>query len=100
MSTTIETVDFALGLPTSIPRPPTRRPFLQLTLAVIQKSRINSSVVLVTLVYLERARTRLRICDQRWAYERMLIGALVLATKVVLAPNSTHTAIHLALISL
>ncbi|KAF9645751.1 hypothetical protein BDM02DRAFT_3100920, partial [Thelephora ganbajun] len=84
--TTIETVDFALGRPTShhfttpsiVPRP-----FLQLTLDVVRRSRIDIPVILVALVYLERVRPQFKISDERWACERILIGTLVLATKYV-----------------
>ncbi|KAF9779618.1 hypothetical protein BJ322DRAFT_994334, partial [Thelephora terrestris] len=84
--TTIETVEYALGRPTlhlfsfpsTIPRP-----LLQLALDVIRKSRIDTPVILVALVYLERARSQFKISDQRWACERILIGALVLAAKYV-----------------
>ena len=89
LSTTIETVDFALGHPSSCVL--TLRPFVQLTLDVVRKSRIDTSVVLVALVYLERARAGLKISDRRWACERILIGALVLAAKVAVVPHSTHT---------
>lgn len=84
--TTIETVDSALERPTShlfatpssIPRP-----FLQLALDVIRRSRVDIPVILVALVYVERARPQFKISDERWACERILIGALVLAAKVV-----------------
>lgn len=64
--------------PSTIPRP-----FLQLALDVIRKSRIDTPVILVALVYLERARPQFKISDKRWACERILIGALVLAAKYV-----------------
>jgi len=93
--TTIETVDFALGRPTShlfatpsaVPRP-----FLQLALDLIHKSRIDVSVILVALVYLERVRPQFKISDERWACERILIGALVLAAKVMTIQTSMHIA--------
>ena len=56
---------------------------LQLTLDLVHRSRIGISVILVALVYLERARPQFKISDQRWACERILIGALVLASKVI-----------------
>ena len=83
--TTIETVDFALGRPTLhplAPSSPVPRPLLQLTLDVVHRSRIEISVILVALVYLERVRPQFKIADERWACERILIGALVLAAKV------------------
>lgn len=64
--------------PLSIPRP-----FLQLALDVIRRSRIDIPVILVALVYLERVRPQFKISDERWACERILIGALVLAAKVI-----------------
>ena len=87
ISTTLETVGFALGHSNSRFSPPP--PFLLLTLRVIRRSRIGTSVVLVALVYLERIRTRFRISDQRLACERILIGALVLASKVTVVPHPT-----------
>ena len=85
-------MDFALGRPTShiFAAPSTiPRPFLQLTLEVIRKSRVEIPVILVALVYLERVRPQLRISDERWACERILIGALILAAKVILIRRST-----------
>jgi len=54
-----------------------------LTLELVRRSRIDISVILVALVYLERARSQFKISDERWACERILIGALVLASKVI-----------------
>jgi len=93
--TTIETVDFALGRPTSHPfaAPSTApRSFLQLTLDVIRKSHIGIPVILVALVYLERVRPQFKISDERWACERILIGALVLAAKVIVISYDTRAA--------
>lgn len=93
--TAIETVDFALGRPAShlFATPPAiPRPFLQLALDVIHKSHIDIQVVLVALVYLERVRPQFRISDERWACERILIGALVLAAKVTVTRHYTNAA--------
>jgi len=93
--TTIETVDFALGRPTSylFATPSTvPRPLLQLTLNVIHKSRIDIPVILVALIYLERVRPQFKISDERWACERILIGALVLAAKVTVIQHDTRAA--------
>ena len=87
-------MDFALGRPTShncTTPPPVPRSFLQLTLNVVHKSRIDISVVLVALVYLERVRPQFKISDERWACERILIGALVLAAKVTSSRLPMHT---------
>ena len=91
--TTIETVDFALERPTSCLFPSSStipRPFLQLALDVIRRSRIDTPVILVALVYLERARPQFKISDKRCACERILIGALVLAAKV----HNRHARFH------
>jgi len=93
--TAIETVEFALGRPTThlFAAPSTiPRPFLQLALDVVHKSRIDISVILVALVYLERVRPQFRISDERWACERILIGALVLAAKVTVIRYYIHAA--------
>ena len=86
-------MDFALGRPTALFAAPSAipRPFLQLALDVIRRSRIDIPVILVALVYLERVRPQFKIPDERWACERILIGALVLAAKVTVIQHYTHT---------
>jgi hypothetical protein len=63
-----------------------------LALDVIRRSRIDIPVILVALVYLERVRPQFKISDERWACERILIGALVLAAKVIAIQRYIHTA--------
>jgi hypothetical protein len=49
---------------------------------MICTSRVSVAVVLVALVYIKRAKPHLRITTERWACERIFVGALVLAGKV------------------
>ena len=49
---------------------------------MICTSRVSVAVVLVALVYIKRAKPHLRITAERWACERIFVGALVLAGKV------------------
>ena len=87
--TTLETVDYALGREpsSSLDRTPyyckkKHGPFAQFVWRMICTSRVSAAVVLVALVYIKRAKPHLRITTERWACERIFVGALVLAGKV------------------
>lgn len=87
--TTLETVDYALGREPSSSLDRTPRyckkkhgGFAQFVWRMICTSRVSVAVVLVALVYIKRAKPHLRISAERWACERIFVGALVLAGKV------------------
>ncbi|TCD60940.1 hypothetical protein EIP91_009274 [Steccherinum ochraceum] len=50
---------------------------------VLYMSESPVSVLLVTLVYLDRAKDYLRISQEQWAHERVFLGALICAHKYV-----------------
>jgi hypothetical protein len=86
--TTLETVDYALDREPSssldrIPYYCKKRHggFAQFVWRMICTSRVSAAVVLVALVYIKRAKPHLRITTERWACERIFVGALVLAGK-------------------
>ena len=89
--TTLDTVDYALGREpsSSLDRTPhyckkKHGGFAQFVWRMICTSRVSVAVVLVALVYIKRAKPHLRITAERWACERIFVGALVLAGKVSL----------------
>lgn len=86
---TTDAVDYAMGRGCSSdikgrrsPRSPLRINFAEFVTDVIRKSRVSLPVILVALVYIERARPHLFIELEQWACERIFLGALVVATKV------------------
>ncbi len=49
---------------------------------VLHKAEVKVPVLLVTLVYIDRAKPHLQIALEQWACERVFLGALVAANKV------------------
>ena len=49
---------------------------------VLHKAEVKVPVLLVTLVYIDRAKPHLQIALEQWACERVFLGALILANKV------------------
>jgi hypothetical protein len=97
--TTINAVDTALGYrSTAWNRPSlgTRRvPFNRFVWDVIRRASVRTPVLLITLVYITRARPHLHIETEDWACERVFLGALMVASKY--ANDSTLRNIHWAL---
>ena len=82
-----ETVDHALGLPTtsrgrSSPRTSKNKEFTTFVERVLDTAEVSITDILVTLVYMRRARAHLSIETEEWAPHRVFLGALVLAHKV------------------
>ena len=48
----------------------------------IRNASVEMPILLVTLVYIRQAKLRLRIESDQWAYERVFLGALIVASKV------------------
>ncbi len=94
MQRTIDTVDYALGYPSTstsegtATRSRSRSPnyhhtdFARFVDRVVDKADVTVPVLLVTLVYLDRAKAYLSIALEEWAYERTFLGALIVADKV------------------
>ena len=53
---------------------------------VLTKAEVRVPVLLVALVYIDRAKPHLQIALEQWACERVFLGALILANKVRLSP--------------
>jgi Na+/H+ antiporter NhaC len=91
---TIATVDRAMG------RPPTvasdhaalaldthgvnsrRAALTRFVMMVVHRSRATLAVVLVAIIYIQRTEQNMGIDMERWTYERVAIGALIVASKV------------------
>jgi hypothetical protein len=50
----------------------------------IATARITTPVILVSLVYLRRAKPYLNIALKEWAMERVFLGTVIIAAKVCL----------------
>jgi len=82
-----ETVDHALGLPTtsrgrSSPRTSKNKEFTTFVERVLDTAEVSITDILVTFIYMRRARAHLSIETEEWALHRVFLGALVLAHKV------------------
>ncbi|KAF7793300.1 hypothetical protein EIP86_004412 [Pleurotus ostreatoroseus] len=96
-----ETVDYAMGRPSTSARgrPLSRHTdhtnFLNFVTNVLHKAEVKVPVLLVTLVYIDRAKPHLQIALEQWACERVFLGALILANKY--CNDSTLKNVHWAL---
>ncbi|KAJ7438187.1 hypothetical protein B0H11DRAFT_1829443 [Mycena galericulata] len=91
-----ETVDYVFGR--TSPRPRGRTPhkrFTAFVARVLTRAEVAPATVLVTLVYIARARPHLSIALAQWARERVFLGALIAAAKYT--NDSTLRNVHWAL---
>ncbi len=65
---------------------------------VLEKANVKTPVVLVTLVYIDRAKPELEIALEQWACERVFLGALILANKVIQLVINTYGVVGLILL--
>ncbi|CAL1705777.1 unnamed protein product [Somion occarium] len=96
----VDTVHYAMGRPSSSRgRSHTRLnehvKFTQFVTDVLRKAEVKVPVILVMLVYIDRAKPHLQIALEQWAYERVFLGALILANKYT--NDSTLKNVHWAL---
>ena len=89
MDLVTETVDYSMGKITpsasrgrTLTRCPEHAGFSRFVLRVIALAKVTTSTLLVTVVYIERAKPRLRIASEKGAFERVFLGALIVASKV------------------
>lgn len=88
MDCVAEAVDYAMGRPStstrgrSVSRHSTHTNFLNFVTNVLTKAEVRVPVLLVALVYIDRAKPHLQIALEQWACERVFLGALILANKV------------------
>ncbi|KAH8798487.1 hypothetical protein DL96DRAFT_1539655 [Flagelloscypha sp. PMI_526] len=83
---TIETVDFAMGRPTSsrgrtLHRNPFRTRFTSFVTDVVTTSEVSMPTLIAALAYITRAQPYLNIAREEWALERVFLGALIVASK-------------------
>lgn len=96
----VETVDYAMGKPStsargrSSSRHSAHANFLNFVTNVITKAEVKVPVLLVALVYIDRAKPHLQIALEQWACERVFLGALILANKVSLSPTISPPAFY------
>lgn len=57
-------------------------PFLIFASNVVHRSEVKIPAILVSMVYIKRAKEHLFIQSPEWACERVFLGALILANKV------------------
>ncbi|RDX49833.1 hypothetical protein OH76DRAFT_1381898 [Lentinus brumalis] len=101
VDTVTETVDYALGRPSSstrgrsLSRHSEHSKFLKFVTDVLHRAEIKVPALLVTLVYIERAKPHIQIALEQWAHERVFLGALILANKYL--NDSTLKNVHWAL---
>lgn len=97
---TTDAVDYAMGRgPSDMrarrgSRSPLYVNFAEFATRVIHRSQVTLPIILVALVYIERARAHLFIELEQWACERIFLGALVVASKYVndASPKNTYWA--------
>ncbi|EJF66344.1 hypothetical protein BD309DRAFT_887652 [Dichomitus squalens] len=101
VDTVVETVDYALGRASSssrgrsMSRHSEQSKFLKFVTDVLHKAEIKVPALLVTLVYINRAKPHIQIALEQWANERVFLGALILANKYL--NDSTLKNVHWAL---
>lgn len=88
VDTVVDTVDYAMGRASTssrgrtLSRHPEHARFTNFVSDVIRKAEIKVPALLVTLVYINRAKPHIQIALEQWACERVFLGALILANKV------------------
>jgi len=81
----VDTVDYALGRPSSSRKQvwrPEHIKFAEFVASMLERAEVTMPTLLVTLVYIQRAKFHLHIGLEQWALERVFLGALIVASKV------------------
>ncbi|KAI6150575.1 hypothetical protein BKA82DRAFT_64240, partial [Pisolithus tinctorius] len=84
---TVDTVNYAMGRPSSshrgrsVARHSDYTPFTTFVTKVLTRAEVSIPTLLVTLVYINRAKPHLQIALEEWACERVFLGALIIAHK-------------------
>ncbi|KAI6045631.1 hypothetical protein EDC04DRAFT_2634101 [Pisolithus marmoratus] len=84
---TVDTVNYAMGRPSSskrgrsVARYSDYTPFTTFVTKVLARAEVSIPTLLVTLVYINRAKPHLQIALEEWACERVFLGALIIASK-------------------
>ncbi|KAJ7633273.1 hypothetical protein FB45DRAFT_1148935 [Roridomyces roridus] len=81
----------------SLNSPESRQKHTAFVRTVLARAEIATPTILVALSYLARSRPHLAIARETWAFERVFLGALILATKYT--DDSTLKNVHWAICS-
>ncbi|KAG2350076.1 hypothetical protein BDR05DRAFT_955942 [Suillus weaverae] len=97
----VETVNYAMGRPSSslrgrsVSRRPEHTKFTTFVSNVLTRAEVTLPTLLVSLVYINRAKPHLQIALEEWACERVFLGAVMVASKF--SNDSTLKNVHWAL---
>ncbi|KAG2065814.1 hypothetical protein BDR04DRAFT_1107918 [Suillus decipiens] len=97
----VDTVNYAMGRPSSsrrgrsIARHPEHAKFTTFVSDVLTRAEVTLPTLLVSLVYINRAKPHLQIALEEWACERVFLGAVMVASKF--SNDSTLKNVHWAL---
>ncbi|RDB14516.1 PHO85 cyclin-1 [Hypsizygus marmoreus] len=83
VDTVISTIDYAMGRPSSSRHHTEYSNFTDFVTNTIAHAEVTTPTILVSLVYLDRAKPHLYITFEEWVLERAFLGALVVASKYV-----------------
>jgi len=103
VQSTVEVVDFALGAPTtssrgrSTSRTNKYTEFTEFVSGVIERAEVSVSDILVTLLYIQRAKPYLSVQTEEWALHRVFLGALIVGSKYT--NDSTLKNVHWAVVT-
>jgi hypothetical protein len=84
----VDTVSYAMGRPSSsrrgrsMSRRPEHTKFTTFVSNVLTRAEVTLPTLLVSLVYINRAKPHLQIALEEWACERVFLGAVMVASKV------------------
>ncbi|KAG2103941.1 hypothetical protein BD769DRAFT_1505786 [Suillus cothurnatus] len=97
----VDTVNYAMGRPSSssrgrsMSRHPEHTKFTTFVSNVLTRAEVTIPTLLVSLVYINRAKPHLQIALEEWACERVFLGAVMVASKF--SNDSTLKNVHWAL---
>ncbi|KAF7367533.1 Cyclin N-terminal domain-containing protein [Mycena sanguinolenta] len=91
-----EAVNAAFGRPMGF-RTAHSRKFTHFVSNVLSRAEVTPATLLVTLVYIARSRHHLSIALEKWALERVFLGALIIASKYT--QDSTLRNVHWGLVT-
>ncbi|KAG6376406.1 hypothetical protein JVT61DRAFT_2391 [Boletus reticuloceps] len=97
----VDTVDYAIGRPSSsrrgraLSRRSEHAAFATFVTSVLSRAEVTIPTILVSLVYIDRAKPHLQIALEEWACERVFLGAVMVASKYL--NDSTLKNVHWAL---
>lgn len=97
----VDTVNYAMGRPSSscrgrsMARRPEHTKFTTFVANVLTRAEVTLPTLLVSLVYINRAKPHLQIALEEWACERVFLGAVMVASKF--SNDSTLKNVHWAL---